>query len=238
MGVEVGRTLDTDRQLSAHGQDRRADIVRHAERLFAERGYAGTRMTDVAAAAGITKGLVYWYFENKEALVAEIIVDMRERLRAVQQEALREVDDLLGMAYATTVATVEFILEHAALFGLTSTVSNDRRWREASDESWEIHAADASALMAIGQQAGVYRNDEPPQLLAAANTGVIDHICLMTHAGRLRVDPATAAAFAARTVVRTIAADQAGAERVIAARQRPVRRAPARRRPTAHRPAS
>src|SRR4051794_38475904 len=154
------KALDSDRQLSSHGQDRRADIVRHAERLFAERGYAGTRMTDVAQAAGITKGLVYWYFENKEALVAEIIVDMRERLRQAQRAALHGIDDFLEMAYASTVATVEFILENASLFGLTTSLLTDRRWREASDASWEIHATDAAALMAVGQQVGAYRDDE------------------------------------------------------------------------------
>src|SRR4051794_7811204 len=144
--LDSDHTDHTERQLSAHGQDRRDEIVRHAERIFAERGYAGTRMADVAEAAGITKGLVYWYFENKEALAAEIIVDMRERLRNEQQSALRGMSDFLEMAYASTVATVEFILENATLFGLTATISTDKRWREASDTAWEVHAADASTL--------------------------------------------------------------------------------------------
>jgi AcrR family transcriptional regulator len=40
--------------------------VAHA--LFAERGYAAVTMDDVAAAAGITKPLLYNYFGNKERL--------------------------------------------------------------------------------------------------------------------------------------------------------------------------
>ncbi|HBO81001.1 MAG TPA: TetR family transcriptional regulator, partial [Cupriavidus sp.] len=36
--------------------------------LFVERGYAATRLEDVAAAAGVSKGTVYLYFANKEEL--------------------------------------------------------------------------------------------------------------------------------------------------------------------------
>ena len=64
------------RGLTRHGQDRKAELLRHAEYLFAKRGYENTRMVDIADAAGVAKGLVYWYFENKETLFREIVADM------------------------------------------------------------------------------------------------------------------------------------------------------------------
>ena len=42
-------------------------MLRAADGLFAERGYAGTRLDDVAAAAGVTKPIVYRHFESKKA---------------------------------------------------------------------------------------------------------------------------------------------------------------------------
>jgi AcrR family transcriptional regulator len=52
---------------------RRSDIIGAALRLFAEKGFAATRLDDVAEAAGIAKGTVYLYFETKEELFREIV---------------------------------------------------------------------------------------------------------------------------------------------------------------------
>jgi AcrR family transcriptional regulator len=41
--------------------------------LFVERGFAGTRLDDVAARAGVSKGTLYLYFENKEELFKEVV---------------------------------------------------------------------------------------------------------------------------------------------------------------------
>jgi AcrR family transcriptional regulator len=48
--------------------DRPQEILDAALACFAERGFAATRMDDIAARAGVTKGTIYLYFENKEAV--------------------------------------------------------------------------------------------------------------------------------------------------------------------------
>ena len=53
-------------------RDRRAAIVEAALRIFAERGFHATSLEDVAAAAGITKGTVYWYFKQKDDLLRAV----------------------------------------------------------------------------------------------------------------------------------------------------------------------
>jgi len=47
---------------------RPAEIIEAGLLEFAERGFAGARLSDVAARAGIVKGTIYRYFDNKEAL--------------------------------------------------------------------------------------------------------------------------------------------------------------------------
>jgi len=49
------------------------EITAAALELFVERGYAGTRLEDVAARAGISKGTLYLYFENKEELFKAVV---------------------------------------------------------------------------------------------------------------------------------------------------------------------
>ena len=51
-----------------HG-DKRLRLVKAATAVFAEKGYASTRVADIAESAGIGKGTVYEYFSSKEALL-------------------------------------------------------------------------------------------------------------------------------------------------------------------------
>jgi AcrR family transcriptional regulator len=55
------------------GEERRALIARVAGRLFARDGYAATRIDDIAAAAGVTKPIVYRHFESKKALYMALL---------------------------------------------------------------------------------------------------------------------------------------------------------------------
>lgn len=70
--------------------DRPREILDAALTVFVEKGYAATRLDDVAVAAGISKGLLYRYFDNKAELFKEVIRqtlvttirDVGERARA------------------------------------------------------------------------------------------------------------------------------------------------------------
>src|SRR5437763_9280592 len=55
------------------GEERRAQLMDVALALFAEQGYEGTSTRDIAAAAGITEGLIFKYFPTKRALLRAVI---------------------------------------------------------------------------------------------------------------------------------------------------------------------
>jgi AcrR family transcriptional regulator len=74
------------------GDERRELIARAAGRLFAQRGYAGTRLEDVAAAAHVTKPMVYRHFASKKALYLALLEKHENDLPAF----FEGVDDLLG----------------------------------------------------------------------------------------------------------------------------------------------
>lgn len=57
---------------------RRASILRAAARLFAERPYEAVRVDDIALAAEMAKGTVYLYFSDKDAIVAELGLQLVE----------------------------------------------------------------------------------------------------------------------------------------------------------------
>ncbi|MEM9680098.1 MAG: TetR/AcrR family transcriptional regulator [Bacteroidota bacterium] len=63
----------TKTQLDAHRAARQNEILLKALRLFANKGYFNTSISDIAKEAQISKGLLYSYFENKEQLLSTAI---------------------------------------------------------------------------------------------------------------------------------------------------------------------
>jgi len=60
----------------------RARILREAATLFRTRGFASTTMRNIAAAAGLTPGALYWHFPSKEAILYNIIVALSDEWHA------------------------------------------------------------------------------------------------------------------------------------------------------------
>jgi AcrR family transcriptional regulator len=54
-------------------EDRREQIIDAAMHVFARKGYSNATNKDIASEAGITPGLIYYYFESKEALLYAIL---------------------------------------------------------------------------------------------------------------------------------------------------------------------
>ena len=54
-------------------EDRPREICAAALELFAERGFAGTRVDDIAARAGVSKGTLYLYFKDKEEIFGAVV---------------------------------------------------------------------------------------------------------------------------------------------------------------------
>ena len=61
-------------------EDRREQIIDAAMRVFAQKGFTRATNKDIAREAGITPGLIYYYFESKEA-VLKAIIEQRSPLR-------------------------------------------------------------------------------------------------------------------------------------------------------------
>jgi AcrR family transcriptional regulator len=59
---------------------RRGDILASAATLFARRGYHGVSIDDLGGAVGLTGPALYRHFRGKEALLAEMLLDVSERL--------------------------------------------------------------------------------------------------------------------------------------------------------------
>lgn len=110
-GVEVDRPA---RRLAR--TQRRAEIVAAASAAFTGAGYSGTGLDDVAAAAGVTRAIVYRHFGSKAELYEAVLDRARQRLEeAVGPPPYTEriIDDLLAAA-AGDPAGFRLLFHHAA----------------------------------------------------------------------------------------------------------------------------
>ena len=152
-------------------EDKRRTILRAAVKVFAERGYHGCRIADVAREAGVAYGLVYHYFDNKEALltsvfeeswrlfnevvatVAESDDSLPEKLRQIVSVAL---DAYRAHPHATKVMVLEiarspfFLEEHRLdVFRATfeKTAEMIRRAQEKGEARRDVDALHAAYVV-------------------------------------------------------------------------------------------
>jgi AcrR family transcriptional regulator len=85
----------TSIRISVPANERSERILVEAARLFSENGYAGTRMSDIASAIGVTKPIVYRHFDSKQTLFEALV---RRVLSAQIEGACALIDSHKGSA--------------------------------------------------------------------------------------------------------------------------------------------
>ena len=100
----------------AANPSRREQILRAAAQLFAERGSRAVGVDDVGAAVGVTGPAIYRHFTSKDAMLAEMLLRISERLLAGAAEVVAAAGDSPADQLRALVAfQVEFALDNPAL---------------------------------------------------------------------------------------------------------------------------
>ncbi|WP_438672086.1 SACE_7040 family transcriptional regulator [Spongiactinospora gelatinilytica] len=94
---------------------RRAEILRAAAALFAARGFHGVSIEDIGAAVGTSGPALYRHFTGKDALLAEMLLDISERLRATGAAVVTSADGPQEALDALLAGHVAFALGDPAL---------------------------------------------------------------------------------------------------------------------------
>ncbi|CAN5741156.1 TetR/AcrR family transcriptional regulator [soil metagenome] len=111
---------------------RREAILDAAAKLFAERGFHGVGVDDIGASVGISGPGIYRHFPSKDAMLAEMLVRISERLLAEGTARVAAAPDP-GAALAALVGWhIDFALSHPALIvvqdrDLANVADSDRR---------------------------------------------------------------------------------------------------------------
>ena len=194
------------RTLTDQGRQRRQELLDAAERLFAERGYTSTRIADICEAAGVAKGLFYWYFDTKQALFADVVRSVRQQLRRAQAAAMDDGADPLTRIRQGAEASVFFMADRMSFFAVVADVGHDPELAPVLQEGAEIYTTDVERLVEKAKAEGQIREDLDTRLLALGVVGTVAQFANHQRTGRISMDPDALATFVGDWVVRALAA--------------------------------
>ncbi len=151
--------------------ERRAQILSTALNLFAARGLAATKITDIAASARMSQGLLYHYFGTKEEIYVELIrvafSGMNEAVRALEKMPLSP-RDKIAKAVTELVRLLTSDADFAQYFMLTAQASLQAA---IPAEAASIIRAQRDApyraiarILRAGQRDGSIRRGDPDEL--------------------------------------------------------------------------
>ena len=179
------------------GTAKRERILRAAIRIFSQKGYFNSKISEIARQAGVADGTIYLYFKNKDDLLISLF---EEKMGEVVADIRARVSDESGALSRLQI----FIRNHMDLLtreaGLIEVIQVELRqsnkfMKEYVPVKFLEYLDVISGILEDGKREGVIRPDLNVTLARRAIFGALDEISLAYVLSRKRkYDPAAAAA--------------------------------------------
>ena len=206
-----GSEIISDRPSTAKGRATRRRIVEAAADLMVERGVAAVSLDEVGRVTSTSKSQMYHYFTSKDALVAAVVLCVRDRILALHGDLLitvNSVDDLQDWADSILAFQRQAPQWSGCPLGTLASelIAESGRCRldiQEAFESWQLLLHDALARL---RESGELRPDADPQRLAVATLASLQGGLLLSKA-RQDETPLAVALDLAVELLRTFAVD-------------------------------
>jgi AcrR family transcriptional regulator len=161
---------------------RREQIVRATVRCLARAGYSGLTMKQVAREAGVSQGILHYYFRDKRAILVAaleaVMADLDRRVAAAQVRSGRDprarLRALVRASLETAVEAREVWVVFVEFWG---EMMHDARLREINAHLYVRMRRLIGALVVQGVRSGRFRRVDPEQA-AAVILGLVDGVSL------------------------------------------------------------
>ncbi|NCG40768.1 MAG: TetR family transcriptional regulator [Actinobacteria bacterium] len=158
--------------------ERRKQLLDVAMTVFADNGYHGASMNDVASTAGVTKPVLYQHFHSKQDLYSELIDDVGSRLSSIVVAAAKSANDPFTQTGAALAAYFNFVeknqREFKLLFGRGAAREEDRVNGPQLVEKRMAEVAEA-LLDELNQNVSARQTATVAQAIVAMAEGVCRH---------------------------------------------------------------
>ena len=161
---QLSEILDLD-GLDQPPQERMLQIFSEACRLFAQHGFDGTSMRDIAKACGISKATLYHYFPDKDAILRPLVMGITRTLheRVAAAVAARKDSGAPARLLAFMTESCAFFEQYRWAFIVSSTVFwTDPKVRQRRQRlEWrDRHEALLREILEDGVRSGAFRIDD------------------------------------------------------------------------------
>ncbi|GGL56414.1 TetR/AcrR family transcriptional regulator [Halocalculus aciditolerans] len=160
--------------------DTREALMRATFRALCEHGYADLSIQRIADEFEKSKSLIYYHYDDKDALLLDFLDYMHERFTTGMSEMERASPDEQLLGFYDTVSPEELDAEQSgflvALFELRTKAPHDDAYRQSFTDMDELMKEHLARYLESGIEAGVFRDvdvDETAELLLSAFTGVM-----------------------------------------------------------------
>ena len=179
--------------------ERREQLIAAAARVIARSGYDAATVRDVAREAGVSTGVIAYYFKGKDDLFAHVLRSasraFRVRLQSARDGAKTPRDSLLALAEAATPADDDAARAHALWIDFWARAARDPALAGLTVRLYDGWRREIADSVREGQRAGAFRPDADPEAFArgyaAAADGLATHVVL--HRGVVSPDDMRAA---------------------------------------------
>ena len=145
-----------------------------AAELIADRGLDATKMEDIAAATGVPKATLYYYFEGKEDILAFLFAEILDEVQAAVEHAVQAEGTAADRLRTLVLAHLRIFERYpAASRALQFDLGRAARTPEINDRIEAAFRAPLRRLLEDGAADGSLRPVEHPGLVATAILGAI-----------------------------------------------------------------
>ena len=165
----------------------RERILSAAMCVFAQKGWQKTSLDEIAAAAGMTKGAIYWHFRNKNDLFFALLDARLQRntspvadeikqaiIKGQAGEAMSSMADLFGAAWSRCSADRDWPRLYLEVMSQSRDPEMAQRLQTLYEYIWQMSAEFVKTM----QAGGLTRTDIPPQTLAMLWCAIFDGVML------------------------------------------------------------
>jgi TetR/AcrR family transcriptional regulator, fatty acid metabolism regulator protein len=173
------------------GGGKRQRILDAAVRVFAEKGFYGSKVAEIARAARVADGTIYLYFKSKDDLLISLFEDRMAEINGALRAALAPIPSALGKLRRLIEMHLELVEKHPKLCEVLTVElrQSSKFMREYKNPKFGEFLKILAGVIDDGQRSGELRPGISPTLAARAIFGALDELLLARALGRAEPIP-------------------------------------------------
>jgi AcrR family transcriptional regulator len=159
-------------------EEKRRQILSAAFQALSEHGYDSVTLQTIADYAEVSKGVVHYYFDNKEAVLIELLEWLTGKISAKEQAAVAEQQTAEGKLTAYIESAFAGPAQNRSFYRVyldfLARASRIPAYREINQRFYDSCAAISTEVLILGQREGIFSKELTPETTAPLIRAIID----------------------------------------------------------------